>query len=92
MVAKRQIRNRLPVAELSKTAANKVTTYRSTRRAIPTMAAICFEVAFFFSFDFFSMIVPNPFFRCDNHIILLIGLQEVCEDSVKNEGGKHDLV
>jgi len=49
-VANRQVANSAWLAELSKIAANRVTTYNSTSTTIPAIAKICLEVIFVFLF------------------------------------------
>ena len=53
MVASRQEANSAWVAELSKIAANSVTTYNSTSTTIPMIEKICLEVIFVFLFSVF---------------------------------------
>ena len=49
-MANRQVANSAWLAELSKIAANRVTTYNSTSTTIPAIAKICLEVIFVFLF------------------------------------------
>ena len=58
-VANRQVANNAWLAELSKIAANSVTTYNSTSTTIPAIAKICLEVIFIFVFLF------SVFLSCD---------------------------
>ena len=52
-MASRQVANSAWLAELSKIAANRVTTYNSTSTMIPAIAKICLEVIFVFLFCVF---------------------------------------